>query len=532
MHKALVPAAQYLRMSTDHQQYSLDNQAEAIARYSAQHGLQIVKTYSDAARSGLRLKNRAGLKQLLKDVVEGQLEFRAILVYDVSRWGRFQDTDEAAHYEYLCKSAGVPIHYCAELFSNKNSVFDLLMKALKRTMAGEYSRELSVKVTAGLMRLAKLGFKLGGSAPYGLRRQLLDVQGRPKQLLEFGERKSLATEHVIFVPGPAEETAIIQRIFREFADQRHSVNAIAARLNGDSIPYLRGAIWKGNTLRILLQDPRYIGMQVWGRTTQFLSSPVKRLPVSRWVIHPNAFKPVISQDLFLRAQEVFANFTIRLSDEQLLERLGRLLKEQGALSSRIIDNSRLCPGATAYIRRFGGLLNLYSRLGYDTPGRRTYISLRQRGALLRRSLITSLIDAFPNQIQEVRRNKRFRPMLRYRRTGLLISVVFARCCHGSLGRSWIIETPRSERKRTTLLALLAFGSNAIESLKVFPGIPTKDRHLRVRESDDWLASGVPLARISDLLDAVRAVRSVRSAEDDEKTSSNAGISIPLQGIPT
>src|SRR5437763_10799062 len=112
MSESFVPAAQYLRMSTDHQQYSLDNQADAIARYAAGHGFQIVKTYCDAARSGLHLKNRPDLKQLLTDVVAGDLEFRAILVYDVSRWGRFQDIDEAAHYEYLCKSAGVPIFYC------------------------------------------------------------------------------------------------------------------------------------------------------------------------------------------------------------------------------------------------------------------------------------------------------------------------------------------------------------------------------------------------------------------------------------
>jgi hypothetical protein len=31
-----------------------------------------------------------------------------------SRWGRFQDADESAHYEFLCKSAGIPVHYCAE----------------------------------------------------------------------------------------------------------------------------------------------------------------------------------------------------------------------------------------------------------------------------------------------------------------------------------------------------------------------------------------------------------------------------------
>jgi DNA invertase Pin-like site-specific DNA recombinase len=50
-------------MSTDYQQYSLDNQAHAISRYATDHDFLIVKTYSDAARSGLRLKNRAGLKQ-------------------------------------------------------------------------------------------------------------------------------------------------------------------------------------------------------------------------------------------------------------------------------------------------------------------------------------------------------------------------------------------------------------------------------------------------------------------------------------
>jgi DNA invertase Pin-like site-specific DNA recombinase len=92
-----IPAAQYLRMSTDHQQHSLGYQADAIARYAAEHGFEIVKIYSDAAKSGVRLKNRSALKQLLKDVVQGSAEFRSVLVYDVSRWGRFQDADEAAH---------------------------------------------------------------------------------------------------------------------------------------------------------------------------------------------------------------------------------------------------------------------------------------------------------------------------------------------------------------------------------------------------------------------------------------------------
>ena len=96
MDATFVPAAQYLRMSTDHQQYSLDNQSDAITRYATEHPFQVIKTYSDPAKSGLRLKNRAGLKQLLEDVVDDEKpQFRAILVYDVSRWGRFQDRPRA-----------------------------------------------------------------------------------------------------------------------------------------------------------------------------------------------------------------------------------------------------------------------------------------------------------------------------------------------------------------------------------------------------------------------------------------------------
>ena len=90
----LIPVAQYVRMSTEHQQYSLENQSLAIQKYAGSHGFGVVRTYSDAAKSGLVLRRRAGLQQLLQDVVGGTSGYRAILVYDVSRWGRFQETDQ------------------------------------------------------------------------------------------------------------------------------------------------------------------------------------------------------------------------------------------------------------------------------------------------------------------------------------------------------------------------------------------------------------------------------------------------------
>jgi hypothetical protein len=79
----------------------------------------------------------------------------------VSRWGRFQDTDESAHYEFLCRSAGVPVQYCAEQFENDGRMPNEIMKSLKRTMAAEYSHELAVKVSAGQRWLVAHGFRVG-----------------------------------------------------------------------------------------------------------------------------------------------------------------------------------------------------------------------------------------------------------------------------------------------------------------------------------------------------------------------------------
>src|SRR5207253_367171 len=103
-------------------------------------------------------------------------------------------------YEFVCKSAGVPVHYCAEQFRNDNSVFDSILKSLKRAMAAEYSRELGEKVYAGQKRLILSGYKMGGKPTYGLRRLLLMADGTPKQLLSRGQRKYLDEQHVTLVP--------------------------------------------------------------------------------------------------------------------------------------------------------------------------------------------------------------------------------------------------------------------------------------------------------------------------------------------
>ena len=227
----LIRAAQYVRMSTEHQQYSTENQADVIREYAERHGIEVVRTFTDAGKSGLRMHGRDALRSLIDTVTAGNADFTAILAYDVSRWGRFQDADESAFYEYTCKRAGITVHYCAEQFANDGTIGSTIIKTVKRAMAGEYSRELSAKVFKGQCRLIEIGFRQGGVAGFGLRRMLVNQAGETKGILQHGEQKSIQTDRVMLVPGPQEEIEVVHRIYRLFIDERRNEAQIASILN-------------------------------------------------------------------------------------------------------------------------------------------------------------------------------------------------------------------------------------------------------------------------------------------------------------
>jgi len=139
-------AALYVRTATEQQQYSTANQSDKIRDYASKRGLVIVKTYTDEGKSGLSIFGRTGFQKLLSDVDSGRTDFNLILVYDISRWGRFLDPGEGAYYEDICKRAGIQVTYCAEQFENNSTSVSTIVKAIKRSMADEYRRELSVMI--------------------------------------------------------------------------------------------------------------------------------------------------------------------------------------------------------------------------------------------------------------------------------------------------------------------------------------------------------------------------------------------------
>jgi DNA invertase Pin-like site-specific DNA recombinase len=212
------------------------------------------------------------LIELIEDVQSGRNDFGNLLVFDVSRWGRFQDVDESAHYEFICRKAGVKVAYCSEQFENDGSLLSSIVKNIKRVMAAEYSRELSAKVHAGALRLARSGYKMGGPATYGLQRQLLDERSQPKGMLARGERKCLLTDRVRLHPGEHGEAEVVKWIFDEYV-QGKTHAAIARELNARGISAARGGLWHKNAIGMLLRNEAYIGTYIYNRVTEKLRPP-------------------------------------------------------------------------------------------------------------------------------------------------------------------------------------------------------------------------------------------------------------------
>ena len=498
-----IPAAQYLRMSTEHQQYSLENQSLAIQKYAESHGFEVVRTYSDTAKSGLVLRRRTGLQQLLQDVVSGAASYRAILVYDVSRWGRFQDTDESAHYEFLCKSAGVPVHYCAETFANDGTLPSLIMKALKRTMAGEYSRDLGVRVFAGMKRLTLLGFKAGGVAGYGLRRMLVSASGVPKQELALGERKSIATDRVILVPGPSNEVQTVKEIYRMYISEKRSLCSIARKLNSNGVPRPGHSKWDFSAVRTILTHPKYVGCAVFGQVSKKLNTPAVKVPKSEWILRPGAFEPIVDPATFAEAQKVLGQHRCQRTDEELLDDLRRLLASEGRLSFTLIKNSPDLMAPGTYSKRFGSLRNAYKLIGYAHPERLGGPDTRLRTMALRKELISQIAAMFPNDVSIVRPGVHWRSRLRlFNRITVSVLIVRSALVYKTT-RRWIVEPVRYERKFITLLARLNESNCAIVDLHVFPNI---DRPKPFQISDSWMKRGKRLTELSQLCEVVERVR--------------------------
>ncbi|MCK1741222.1 recombinase family protein [Bradyrhizobium sp. 139] len=474
-------AAQYVRMSTDHQRYSIENQAAVIAAYAQVRGLEIVRTYRDEGESGLGIKNRPGLTGLIADVRQGRVNFNHILIYDVSRWGRFQDIDESAHYEFLCREAGIAVSYCAEQFENDGSLISGIVKNIKRVMAAEYSRELGVKVHTGACHLSRLGFRQGGHPCFGLRRELIDESGRSRGIMESGQWKSLQTDRVILRPGPEHEIETVRSIFDRFVKGHLTETKIARELNlGGALN--QGRPWTFCKIHYLLQNDNYIGTNRYNRHSCRLRTVRKENPPADWIKKEGAFEPIVDKTIFAKAQQILDDrrHCWGVSDEEMLKRLRVLLHRRGRLSRDVINETQGIPSSVAYLTRFGSLRAAYRLIGYTPKRKYEYVESRTVRRDMIKALVLKVAGALAKSGEDVRVDQ-VHQILRVHAIAISFRVARSRRACRTKNPSWVVIRGRQLPPGLVVVIRLKEGNREIRDYLVMPASGIVGRDLRFSE---------------------------------------------------
>jgi DNA invertase Pin-like site-specific DNA recombinase len=464
-------------MSTERQNYSIQHQQVAIEDYARRRGISVVRAYEDHGKSGLRMEGRAGLRALLDDVASGSADFDTILVYDVSRWGRFQDADESAYYEFVCRRAGIDVVYCAEPFAEDDSPMAAILKALKRLMAGEYSRELSAKVFAAQSNFTLMGFKQGGPAGYGLRRIALDLSGNPRVELRAGERKAAQTDRVVLGLGSSEEALVVGAIYDWYLRLKLGDKRIASMLNAARVPGESGKPWTKNSVNSVLTNEKYAGHAVYNRTSWKLRKCFVKNPPDMWIRKDNAYPALVPSDLFEKAQAERTQRHKRYSDDELLNMLREIHATHGKISALLISKRAPAPTPQTFKYHFGTLAKAYALAGLDVPEAFSYVESRRALREIRAGLLAEASDliAAAGGTATAAAGK---DMLRVNDT-ITLKIAAVRCQEEGAGNRW------------RLRASLAAGADFVIAAKLAPNNRTVLDFYLVRMAD-YNGKWVPL----------------------------------------
>jgi DNA invertase Pin-like site-specific DNA recombinase len=404
--------AVYLRMSTDNQRYSIENQAQALGTYAFDHNLRIVRAYADEGKSGLTFQGRPALQSLIADVQEPDCPFDVLLVLDVSRWGRFQNIDESAHYEFVCWAGGVNVIYCAEPFENDGSPMSAIVKSIRRVMAHEYLQDLARRVTAGKLNKARKGLIVGGMAPYGLMRVAIDQHRDVRAPLLRHERKAFLLDEVSFMPGEARAVQVVRRIFRQFAFEGRGETWIARALNADQIASPEGKLWGGSTVRHMLTNQAYGGHMVYNQKSAVLKAKRKINPVDQQVWCMDAFPAIVNKKTLTAARNRLANRLACRSNPHLLEQLRAFSERNARVSCALINADPTMPRSSLYGVRFGSVSAAYRQVGIRTVSRFQGSDKRRRYHEILRLLVeevAGLLTVGAPLIEVIRRRRLLTP---------------------------------------------------------------------------------------------------------------------------
>jgi DNA invertase Pin-like site-specific DNA recombinase len=419
-------AVQYIRMSTDHQDLSPEVQTVAIQAYAARNGLAVIDTFLDAGRSGLTLHKRPAMKRLLHEVTHADRTFSIVLVYDISRWGRFQDPDASAYYEYHCRLHGVDVRYVQEPFAISDSPLGTLFKSMKRAMAAEFSRELGIKTRAGQAAALSMGFHLGTLPCLGISRVAVSKADASERRLKAGEHKAGQREHVRWVRGPDQEVDAVHRLFDVYANSEISVVQLARQLAREGTRTSEGQPITEWMLYSLLHCEALVGNFVWGRA----ENKKRRSEEDDRFKRVNGFmEPIVERELFEAVQAKLARRKhVILTRQVLLEQLRAGLAQNPRLNASNLQ-AYGCPCRESYIKHFGSMRAAWMEAGAVYPPATDYAAMEhsaKAGAEMCQKIASTLVAAGVDCRRHTREDRRGQTLLINGRTVLRVQLIWRR----------------------------------------------------------------------------------------------------------
>ena len=291
----------YTRCSKETQDLSLAEQDAGIGAVRQAAGLSdVLAKCEDDARRG-HDESRPGLRAVLSYVkahpnpVRNNSDFIPILVYDLARFGRFDDPKKIFAYFVEVERYGYEFYSVTENIRSRGNIADFVQAIVKSEQAYDYSVTLSRYGLRTGCSLAEKGWWPGGAAPYGFDRMTYGPDGKPKYryatlpdktvekrtpdgtlvesippIKDRGRVRSaysdkIKTDKVKLVRGREELVKVVVLIFEKFVKERWGLRQIAAYLNAQGIRPPRGRYWLHSTVRSLIKNPAYKGALVYGR---------------------------------------------------------------------------------------------------------------------------------------------------------------------------------------------------------------------------------------------------------------------------
>lgn len=331
--------AYYRHSAQDKQVNSIPLQREQVRQWADQHGLEVIQEFADHGKSGLSTEGRFAFLDMLENWVKKRNDFRYILVLDVSRWGRFQDTDLGAAISQECTQHGKTVVYTSLGMPNQEDPLYSIFVNFERFRAAQYSRELGDKVSKGILYLSAKGYWHGGPPPLGFRRMLVDEKGNHLHELAHGERKAIQNHRVVLVPGPEREVNMVRRIFHLFTVEGMCEREISQLLQNEPTPYYWKHNWCRRYVHEILRNATYAGHRHYATKSFRLNKLQKKYNRSKWKYALNAHEPLISQEVFDLTQKMIVERRFSARRVKALKRVREIYDRQETMPQAVLTHA-------------------------------------------------------------------------------------------------------------------------------------------------------------------------------------------------